>query len=344
MKLNRIILIPATCLAFTIGMTSCGEDNDVQWWDWSTPQEDPETPEEPEEETPEVDPNEAIAALGWINETVTLEASCGEIPDYIQIYKAPATLQEKDVFAYIAVADMSQATFNVLGDAENLYTPSAQYEASSAPVLVNGGYFYLSSLSLIMREGQLICPNNQVDSPDWTTTYYYPPRGTFAMQKDGSVEVSWVYTLLSGVSYSYPTAMPLEADRIPNASYPEGATEFKAETAIGGGPVLTRGGEILNTWEDEYLNVNPTDNRPRTAIGYIPETKRIVLFACAGDGIESVSGLTLDDVANVMLNIGCTESINLDGGGSTVMLINGTEIVKPSNGKQRSVGSCAAIM
>ncbi|MBQ9074120.1 MAG: phosphodiester glycosidase family protein, partial [Muribaculaceae bacterium] len=43
-------------------------------------------------------------------------------------------------------------------------------------------------------------------------------------------------------------------------------------------------------------------------------------------------------------NIGCTESINLDGGGSTVMLINGTEIVKPSDGKQRSVGSCAAIM
>ncbi|MBQ7041918.1 MAG: hypothetical protein IJN66_04355 [Muribaculaceae bacterium] len=45
---------------------------------------------------------------------------------------------------------------------------------------MNGGYFYQNSLSYIMRNGQLISPNVQVDSPDWTQTYYYMSRGTFA--------------------------------------------------------------------------------------------------------------------------------------------------------------------
>ena len=137
--------------------------------------------------------------------------------------------------------------------------------------------------------------------------------------------------------------MPLENGVVPSASYPEGGKEYTAQTAIGGGPVLTKGGQIINSWQNEFLSVSVDSNRPRTAIGYNPTTERIVLFACAGDGIEGVSGLTLDNLANVMNQLGCTESINLDGGGSTVMLVNGNEIIKPSDGKQRNVGSCAAF-
>lgn len=342
MKFNRILFIPAACLALSMATVSCdseGDDN-VQWWDWSTNQEDPEEPVEPEEPA---DANPEIVALGWTNETLALEAAYGNIPDYIQIYKSPATLCDKNAYAYIAVADFAQATLDVLGDAQNLVTPSDRYEESLAPIVVNGGYFYQSSLSLIVRDGELICPNNQVDSPDWTETFYYTPRGTFSILNDGSIEVSWVYTLLSGVSYSYPTSMPLEKDVVPSASYPEGGKEYSAQTAIGGGPVLTKGGSIINSWEDEYLNVNPTDNRPRTAIGYNPTANRIVLFACAGDNTEGVRGLTLENTASVLLALGCTESINLDGGGSTVMLFNGNEIIKPSGGTQRTVGSCAAF-
>lgn len=341
MKINRILFIPAACLALSVATVSCdseGDDN-VQWWDWSTPSDNPDEPEEPVN----TDANPEIVALGWTNQTLALEEQYGNIPDYIQLYKSPETLCEKNAYAYIAVADMAQVTLDVLGDAENLATPSTRYDESLAPVLVNGGYFYQTSLSLIMREGQLICPNNQVDSPDWTSTYYYPPRGTFSILEDGSVEVSWVYTLLSGISYSYPTSMPLEAGVIPSAIYPEGGKEYTAETAIGGGPVLTLGGEIINSHENEYLDVSVNSNRPRTAIGYIPATNRIVLFACAGDNIERVSGLTLDNLAEVMLSLGCTESINLDGGGSTVMLVNGNEVIKPSDGTQRRVGSCAAL-
>ena len=344
MTFNRILFIPAACLALSVATVSCdseGDDN-VQWWDWSTSTEDPDPEPNPEPE-PSTDANPEIVALGWTNVTLALEEQYGNIPDYIQMYKSPETLCDKKAFAYIAVADKNQVTLDVLGDAESLATPSTRYDECLDPVLVNGGYFYQNSLSLILREGNLICPNVQVDSPDWTSTYYYTPRGTFSILNDGNIEVSWVYTLLSGVSYSYPTSMPLENGVVPSSSYPEGGKEYKAQTAIGGGPVLTLGGEIINSWENEFLSVSVDSNRPRTAIGYIPETERIVIFACAGDGVEGVNGLTLDNTANVLLSIGCTESINLDGGGSTVMLFNGNEIIKSSDGTQRRVGSCAAF-
>ncbi len=44
---------------------------------------------------------------------------------------------------------------------------------------------------------------------------------------------------------------------------------------------------------------------------------------------ESIPGLTLQEVANRLLEIGCSEAINLDGGGSSCMLINGKETIKP---------------
>ena len=107
--------------------------------------------------------------------------------------------------------------------------------------------------------------------------------------------------------------------------------------------MLVREGKVINSHEDEYLLINPTSNRPRTAIGYNPELDKLVYFVCQGDGYDSCPGLTLEDVANVMLGIGCTETCNLDGGGSSCMLINGIETIKPSDGKQRSVVSAVAL-
>ena len=51
----------------------------------------------------------------------------------------------------------------------------------------------------------------------------------------------------------------------------------------------------------------------------------------------------LNDLCYIFQDLGCTEAINLDGGGSTVMLINGKQIFAPSNGAQRSVGSCVTL-
>jgi exopolysaccharide biosynthesis protein len=45
-----------------------------------------------------------------------------------------------------------------------------------------------------------------------------------------------------------------------------------------------------------------------------------------------------------MLDLGCVEAMNLDGGGSSCMLVNGKETIKPSDKEgQRPVPAVLAI-
>ena len=67
------------------------------------------------------------------------------------------------------------------------------------------------------------------------------------------------------------------------------------------------------------LDISAATNQPRTAIGYTAD-KKMILFVCEGRNMtEGVSGLTTADVAKVMKDLGCTEALNLDGGGSSCM-------------------------
>ena len=66
---------------------------------------------------------------------------------------------------------------------------------------------------------------------------------------------------------------------------------------------------------------------PRSAIGY---TKDGTLIMVAVDGREGSSvGMTLMQLAGFMKSIGCEGAINLDGGGSTVMYVNGKIVNNP---------------
>src|SRR5690606_15604053 len=110
--------------------------------------------------------------------------------------------------------------------------------------------------------------------------------------------------------------------QIPSATFPETAAVLNAKTAIGGIGVLVKNGEIKNTYIEEMLDVSSTSNQPRTAIG-ITADKKMVLFVCEGRNVTAgVAGLTTGDVANVMKSLGCVEALNLDGGGSSGMLVN----------------------
>ena len=58
---------------------------------------------------------------------------------------------------------------------------------------------------------------------------------------------------------------------------------------------------------------------------------------------SGVGGMTLEEVANVFVALGCEQALNLDGGGSSCMLIKGKETIKPSDGKQRTVINGASL-
>ena len=105
----------------------------------------------------------------------------------------------------------------------------------------------------------------------------------------------------------------------------------------------------MDSWEAELFygsgadDKMPLDRHPRTAIG-VRSDGRIVLLVCEGRGMtEGVAGLSTGELASVMKDLGCSEAVNLDGGGSSCMLVQGMETIKVSDGKQRAVGSVVIL-
>ncbi len=95
---------------------------------------------------------------------------------------------------------------------------------------------------------------------------------------------------------------------------------------ISGGPYLVRNGEIFVDMTAQRLAAIGGRN-PRTAIGFTKDNHLIMMTA---DGREGASiGMTLTELAGLMKEFGCVNAMNLDGGGSTVMYVNGAVVNKP---------------
>lgn len=81
---------------------------------------------------------------------------------------------------------------------------------------------------------------------------------------------------------------------------------------------------------------------PRTALGFDDSGKWLLLAVIDGRQPGYSEGLTLYELAKLMEDKGCTQSINLDGGGSSIMLIreqnNKVKLFnRPSGGGQRPI-------
>lgn len=293
---------------------------------------------------------------GWYR---TLEY--GKLPDGVKIFRSPDSLQNKRSVAFIALIDLDEGrTMDVLGEATGVYTPTKFYENTGKKysVIINGGYFWQGvNLSMLWRNGELVSKPNQVEyrkDTEGNDVLYYPTRAVFSWIKDKEFRADWVYTTVNpGTTYAYPEpavnksgSTPLE---VPSATFPFGAWEYKAKTAIGAGPLLIKGGKYRNTWEaelfDDASGIGPKNNNPRTAIGITSDNK-LLLFVCEGrNQTPNTPGFTLDEVTKILLDLDCVEAINLDGGGSSCMLVNGIETILPSdaNNVQRPVVSAVGI-
>ena len=106
---------------------------------------------------------------------------------------------------------------------------------------------------------------------------------------------------------------------------------WKMRTAIGGGPVLVQNNEIRITNQEEQMFLGGQfDRHPRTAMGYTSD-HRLVILVIEGRNAGIAEGATLLETAEILKNLGCAEALNLDGGGSSCLLINGIETIKPSD-------------
>ncbi len=110
------------------------------------------------------------------------------------------------------------------------------------------------------------------------------------------------------------------------------ATLDAARDIIGGAGLLRRDGALVSDWKTEALNPDTfTDVRhPRTMIG-VDAQGRAWLVTVDGRLPNYSIGMTFADLQRLATRLKLTDALNLDGGGSTTMVVHGEVVNKPSD-------------
>ncbi|MGQ9629671.1 MAG: phosphodiester glycosidase family protein [bacterium] len=112
--------------------------------------------------------------------------------------------------------------------------------------------------------------------------------------------------------------------------------------AIGGGPRLIKNGEVFITAQEEGFRPDVFEGvAPRTAVG-VTEDNHLLLVVVDGRRLGSV-GISLRDLAKLMLSLGAYQAMNLDGGGSSTMVYRGRVVNIPSDGRERPVSAVILV-
>lgn len=100
---------------------------------------------------------------------------------------------------------------------------------------------------------------------------------------------------------------------------------------------------ITNNEEAMFAGKAVNDRHPRTAAGFTAEGKLVILVV-EGRNKGVAEGASLIHLAEILVSLGCVEALNLDGGGSSCMLVNGMETIRPSDKEgQRKVPAVLII-
>lgn len=104
---------------------------------------------------------------------------------------------------------------------------------------------------------------------------------------------------------------------------------------IGGYPKLVVGSST---------NAFAAPREPRTAAGFSADSGTLYLFTVDGRQGELSVGMTFEELADFMILSGVGEGVNLDGGGSTTMIIRDEVMNSPSDGSERAVSNALLIV
>lgn len=299
------------------------------------------------------------AQMKWTN----VSSGFGPLPSSIQVFKTTDTLGGKANIAYYVIAELKDKKLDFDTDTtlNRRLAPSEFYAKNDKPfVVVNGTFFSFATnqnLNVVVKDKKLVGYNfhsTPLRGKD-TFTYRHAFHSAIGISKRRKADVAWIY---SDSSSKYPYAAQWPAKPFVDSSthltldYVRDKTKlglthhtetftlqkWKMQTAIGGGPVLVQNGQIkiTNNEEVKFGGKAINDRHPRTAMGYTADNK-IVILVVQGRMPGVAEGASLTHLATMMRDIGCVEALNLDGGGSSCMLVNGKETIAPSDKKQRPV-------
>ena len=223
--------------------------------------------------------------------------------------------------------------------------------SSGAYAAVNGGFFGGStSYSSVVYPGEMKAVNVQAvtRTVNQSTKSYPVIRSMFSLDTNRTPAVNWIYHFNSTLNGLYTFSLPLpyiynDPTPLPAPLQQNGQLFSDILVGIGGAPTLVKDSVITITYDEEIMwgsGVGLENCDPRTAVGYTSDNHIVLLVA---DGRQSESdGLSLPELAQVFLSLGCVEAMNLDGGGSTQMAVGNSYINSPS--ESRAIPTILAVV
>ncbi len=219
---------------------------------------------------------------------------------------------------------------------ERRLTPSQFYIRNAAPlVVVNTTFFSFEksqNLNIVMNKGKMLSYNiksvqRKTKVQKDTTINIY--RSAIGINKKLEADIAWIKT---DSAKKWPTAIQRPLNEQEKYALPK-FKKWKMKTAVGGGPVLLQNGQIqvTNDFEQMFAGAKGlADKHPRTAMGYTKDG-HLIIMVVQGRMQNIADGVNLLTLAKMMADVGCVEALNLDGGGSSCMLVNGKQTIIPSD-------------
>lgn len=118
-------------------------------------------------------------------------------------------------------------------------------------------------------------------------------------------------------------------------------------TTLSFGPALVRDGAAIAGVDEVEIDTNVGNHsiqgrQPRTAIGVI-DASHLVFVVVDGRDEGYSRGMTLPELADMLVGLGAQTAYNLDGGGSSEMWHEGEVVNRPSNGGERATSDILYI-
>ncbi len=285
------------------------------------------------------------------------------LPKSIHVYFTDQSIDTSKFRAFYVIADLKDKNLEFTTDTtfKRRLTPTQFYQKNNQPLLVVNTTFFSfetnANLSVVITNGKLVSYDNHIQTLRGKDTLLFAKylASGIGISRRRRPDVTWLYSdsnskwpiafeqnpIMGKDSIGYISKFYFapELHHFPKTEKRRGIDDkWKMQTAVGGGPVLIHNNRIriTNNEELKFAGKAINDKHPRTAMGYTGDKKLIILVVEGRN--PNAGGATLTQEAQILKDLGCVEALNLDGGGSSCMLINGKETIKPSdkNG-QRSI-------
>ncbi|NWF90336.1 MAG: phosphodiester glycosidase family protein [Ignavibacteriaceae bacterium] len=252
------------------------------------------------------------------------------MPNNIQVENGEVLRNERADWPTVGFNSRNEVSFS------NTYLKSS--------LIVKDTLLFVNSINTTKSDNQIVFYNSFYDKTTGTTTNGFEavvspleawfandtiycivdsitPEGNNSNITPGSIVIS-----ASGViaAYLWKNIAVKDTVKIINNISP---SVNKLKEMMGGHPIIIKDGYSTS--------MDPNDSfvytrHPRTAVGVNIDTTK--LFFVTVDGRQSASlGMNLFELADLMLQLGVYQGINLDGGGSTTMVIRNEVVNSPSD-------------